>query len=103
MMQALATKIVTKEISPLLFSVANISASVSESDATFVQVIGSYLDSHAVTRRDFDEVLPHLAGYMGKDLVAVGQLNLIHGCRQDFRNHAIHLNQIRLTFCHRVS
>src|SRR6476659_6789373 len=51
-------------------------------DATPGEVVGGKLDEHLVAGQDADEVLPHLAGDVGEDLMLVLELDLEHGVGQ---------------------
>ena len=61
-------------------------------DARFAEVVGGHLDAHLVADADADEVLAHLAGNVGEDLVAVGQGDAKHRPRQYLRHRATQLN-----------
>ena len=63
-------------------------AAVAVSDPALGQVVRGDLDGDPVSGRDLDEVLAHLARDMGKYLVAVLQLYLVHGSREDLYDEA---------------
>jgi len=62
---------------------------VAEGDAGLAEVVGGHLDVDLVADTDADEVLAHLAGDMGQDLMAVGQGYAKHRPRQDLGDLAV--------------
>ena len=54
-------------------------SAVPKGDARLAEVVGRHFDVDLVADADADEVLPHLAGDMGENLVAVGQSDPEHG------------------------
>ncbi len=44
---------------------------MAEGDPGLAEVVWRHLDVHLVTDADADEILPHFAGDMGEDLVAI--------------------------------
>jgi hypothetical protein len=63
-----------------------------ESNPRLSEIVRRHLDIHLVTNTDANEVFAHLAGNMGKDLVAVGKGHTKHRARQDLRYRAGQLN-----------
>ena len=66
------------------FSSASPSA-MPESNASLAEVVGGHFHVHAVTDADANEVLAHLAGNMGEDLVTVGERDAKHRPGQHLR------------------
>ena len=62
---------------------------LAESDAGLAEVVGGHFDVDLVADTDADEVLAHLAGDMGKDLMAVGQGHAKHRPWQDLSDLAV--------------
>jgi hypothetical protein len=67
---------------------------VAVGNAALREIAGRSLDLDAVAGRDFDEVLPYLAGHRGQDFVPVFPLHAVHRRRQQLRYDAIHLQNI---------
>jgi hypothetical protein len=65
---------------------------VAIDDPATGQVVGAQLNDHAVLREDADVVLTHLARNVGKNSVAVGQLNAEHCVGQSFDYSALNLD-----------
>lgn len=65
---------------------------MAEGDAGLAEIVGGHLDVDAVADADTDEVLAHLAGDVGEDFVAVGQVDTEHGPGQDLRDDARQFN-----------
>jgi hypothetical protein len=65
---------------------------VAVDDPTTGQVVWAQLYDDAVLREDADVVLTHLARNVGKNTVAVGQLNAEHRVRQSFDYCALDLD-----------
>ena len=73
-------------------------------DSTLSQVIRRHFDADPVAGSDTDEVPAHLSRYVRKYLVPAGQLDPVHGRRQNFRYHALYLDQIFfLARCHMLT
>src|ERR1035441_4428023 len=70
---------------------------VTINNASPGQVVGRKLHGHPVARKNLDEVLAHLARYMGQDLVLVLQFHLEHGIGQWLDHHRHHFNRVFLT------
>jgi len=62
---------------------------VAEGDAGLAEVVGGHFDVDLVADADADEILAHLAGDVGEDLMAVGQGHAKHGPRQDLGDLAV--------------
>jgi hypothetical protein len=69
---------------------------VPVNDSPAIQVVGTQLHGHAVTRQDANEVLPHPSGNMGQHLVIVLEFDLEHGVGQRFCDHCHYLNRVFL-------
>lgn len=65
---------------------------VTEYDAAFGQVVRGQFERDFVTGEDTDEVLFHLAGRIGDQLVAVFQVHTEALVWQHFIDNAIHFN-----------
>ena len=48
-------------------------------DARLVQVVGGHFNIDLVTNADTDEILPHFAGNMGQNFMAIRQRHPEHG------------------------
>jgi hypothetical protein len=53
------------------------------------QIVGSKLNGHFISRKNLDEMHPHLAGYVRQDFVAVLHLDAKHGVRESFQYRAL--------------
>src|SRR5579875_3209038 len=74
-------------------------STVAVDDPAAIEVIGTQLDDHPVTRQDANVVHPHLAADVGEDLVAVGQLDPEHRVGQRLDHLALDLDDPVL-LCH---
>src|SRR5262245_58315256 len=69
-------------------------SSVPERDPPPRQVVRGKLDRDAVAWEDADVVLPHLAGEMAENGVAVLRLDAEHGVRQGLGDAAVHRQRV---------
>ena len=64
----------------------------AEDDTTAGEVVGAKLHLHGIARKNPDEVAPHLAGDMRKDLVTVFELDEEHGVLERLFDDSANLN-----------
>ena len=62
---------------------------MSECNTSFAQVIGRHFNLHLVAGQDFDIMQTHFTRDVGRDDVAVFQLNTEHGIPEGFDNDAV--------------
>src|SRR5438128_1889492 len=65
-------------------------------DEAALEVVGGDAHRHAVARDHADPILAHLAVESGQNLVVLAALHLVVATGEDFRHHALQLDQIFL-------
>ena len=70
---------------------------------TLAQVIRGNFDGDGITNRNLDEELPHLAGNVGENLMAILKANCIHGRRKDLDYSPRDLDCLIVCTCHTLT
>ena len=63
-------------------------------NAALGKVIGRHFDFDLVARNDLDEIMPDFSRDMSKDLVAVVQLDTVHGAGEHLQDRSFHFYNI---------
>jgi hypothetical protein len=75
---------------------ALVSVSQSVDNATASEIVRRQLDQNAISRKDTDEMFPHLAGYVGQYFVPIFQLDPEHRVGKRLANYCFNFYRVFL-------